>query len=174
VPEAARQLAEHDVALLHAARGMELRRYVELWIRHRRDADEVDEGGAAFADVGALDEIAELALGHAGPRAGEERGKARVAERSADAQPVELLLRLDEPQAHVLNVELHEREFLFQLALLAREQRAHEADALRAALFQLGNGERHAAMLAPAHVAIARQALCQREVIEPFDVHGAG
>jgi len=68
-----------------------------------------------------------------------KRCEARVAEGGADAQPVDLFLRLDETQAHVLRVELDDGELLFQLALLAREERSHQADALGAALLQVGN-----------------------------------
>src|SRR5258707_750938 len=77
----------------------------------------------------------------------------RIAERRADAQPVDLFLGLDEPEPDILGVELDDAEFLLQLALLAREERSHEADALGTAPLELGNGEGHAAMLAPSDIA---------------------
>src|SRR4051812_21503502 len=116
---------------------MELRRHEDLRIGHGRHADEVDEGGAALAYVSALDEVPELALRQSWFSAGEKGCKAGVAERSADAQPVDLFLGLDEAQAHVVRIELDDGELLFQLALLAGEQRAHQPDALGAAALQL-------------------------------------
>jgi predicted short-subunit dehydrogenase-like oxidoreductase (DUF2520 family) len=47
---------------------MELRRHEELGIGHRGDADVVDERRAALADVGALDQIAQLSFGEPGSR----------------------------------------------------------------------------------------------------------
>ena len=99
VPPRSGQLAEHHVAFLHLARRGELRRHADVRLRHRGDADVVDQRRAAVPDVGALDESRQLALGHPGSVPFSKDAKPCVAERGADAQPVDLLLRLDRAAA---------------------------------------------------------------------------
>src|SRR5204862_7408317 len=107
---------------------MELRRHEELRLRHRGDADVMNEGGAALAHIGALDQVAELALGHPGLRAVQKTFETGVAEGCADAQPVDLFLRLDGAQADIFGIELDDGEKSFQLLLLAGEPRPHPPD----------------------------------------------
>jgi len=70
-----------------------------------------------------------------------------VAESCADAQPVDLLLRLDAAQPDIFGVELDDGEICFQLLLLAGEQRSHQADPLGPSALELFNGLLHAAVL---------------------------
>src|SRR2546421_377125 len=150
---------------------MQLRRHAEMRRRHRGHADVVDEGRAALADVGALDQVAELAFGHADADVLEQGLEPGVAERRADAQPVDLLLGLDEAQAHVLGIELDDLEMRLELSLLARQQRPDQADALCPAPLELVDCLGDAAVLAPAHVAVARDFACEREMVVPLDMH---
>ena len=57
-------------------------------------------------DIGALDQIAERALVKPGREPVAQAGHAAIAEQRADAQPVDLLLRLDLPQPHIVAVEI--------------------------------------------------------------------
>ena len=105
------------------------------------------------------------------PRTGEQSGESGIAERGADTQPIDFFLGLDEAQTDILGVELDDVELLVQLTLLAREERPHKADALRAPPLELRYGEGHAAVLAPTHIAGPGELLRQREMVEPLDVH---
>ena len=172
IPPHSGQLAEHHVAALHFARRMELRRHEELRLRHRGDADEMDEGGSALAHIGALDQVAELALGHPGLRAVQKTFETGVAEGCADAQPVDLFLRLDGAQADIFGVELDDGERSFQFLLFTGEQRSHQPHSFGAPSLELFDGLLDAAVLPPAHLGVARQLPRQREMVVPLDVHG--
>src|SRR5919106_4951755 len=97
----------------------------------------MDEGRAALPHIGALHQVGELAFRQ--PRSGvlQETVETGIAECGADAQPFDLLVRFDEPQAYVVGIHENDRELRFELANLARDQRADETDALRAAAFEL-------------------------------------
>ena len=69
----------------------------------------MDEVDGAVLDVGALDEIVELALAQAGLEPVAQAGHAEIGEMRADAQPVDLLFRLDQPVAGVGLVEILRR-----------------------------------------------------------------
>ena len=151
---------------------MKLRRHEDLGFRHRGDADEMNEGGAALAHIGALDQVAELALGQPRLCSVQKTFEPGVAERRADAQPVDLLLRLDGAQPHIFGVELDDGEISFQLLLFSGEQRAHQPEPFGAPALELVNGLLHAAVLPPAHIGVARELPREREMVVPLDVHG--
>jgi hypothetical protein len=134
----------------------------------------VDEGRPAAPHVCALHEVRELALVEARPRALEQRLQAGVAQARADAQPVDLLRRLDKAQAHIVRIEAHDLEALLQALALREPERADHADALGAAALQLLGDELDTAVLAPAHVDAHGDALCQRHMVVPLDVHRDG
>src|SRR5258708_16148665 len=62
IPKRRADLREYDIALRHPPGRGKLRRYAELRIAHRCGADKVDDVGAAFAHVSALDQVTERAL----------------------------------------------------------------------------------------------------------------
>src|SRR5262245_43042002 len=95
IPERRADLSEHDVAPRHLARGGKLRRHAELRIVHGGGADEMDDVGATLAHIGALDQVAERALVESYRKPVAQSRHAAVAEPGADAQPVDLLSRLD-------------------------------------------------------------------------------
>src|SRR5205807_10233193 len=119
---------------------MKLRRDEHLRLRHRGDADEMNEGGTALAHIGALDQVAELALGQSRLCSVEKTLEPGVAESRADAQPVDLLLRLDGAQPDIFGVELDDGEISFQFLLFSGEQRSDQPEPLGAPALELVDG----------------------------------
>src|SRR5258706_507968 len=84
IPKRCADLREYDVALRYAPRRDKLRRNAQLRIVHGRRADEVDDVGAAFAHVSALDQISERALGQPDRKPLAQSRHAEIAEPYAD------------------------------------------------------------------------------------------
>src|SRR5207248_7729680 len=106
IPKRRADLRENDVAVGYAPRRGKLRRHGKLRVAHGRRADEMDDVAAALAGIGALDQVAERALGQADSEPIAQPGHAAIAQPGADAQPVDFLLRLHPPQAYIGAVEV--------------------------------------------------------------------
>src|SRR5438876_57511 len=69
-------------------------------------------------------------------------------------------------------VEVHERaENRLELPAIREAEGAHQADALRAARLQVGDRLVDSAVLAPAHLGVARELARERPVVVPLHVH---
>ena len=93
------ELGDHDVAGRDPAARRVLRREAAVGIVHGHRAEEHDPGDAAFGAVRALRDRDELDVAHARPRLVGEREDRPIGQRGSLAQPLDLLLRLDCPQA---------------------------------------------------------------------------
>src|SRR5260370_13466003 len=169
VPKRCAALREYDVALRYAPRRDKLRRNAQLRIVHGRRADEVDDVGAAFAHVSALDQISERALGRPDRKPLAQTRHAAIAEPSADPQPIGLFLRLHAPQPHIHAVEIGDfAEARGERGVLRKTERSNDADAIfpRAAFFQHCDAGADGRFAAPGDVGLPREPLRQRRVVD--------
>ena len=103
----------------------------------------MDHIGAAVHDVGALDEIGELALGQARPQVIAQGRHAAIGQRRADPHPIDFLRRLDLPQLHIAPVEVGDgAEPRREHGVLLESHGPDHADAAgaRSAALKRGNG----------------------------------
>jgi hypothetical protein len=131
----------------------------------------MDERRPALSDVGALDEVRQFSLREPGTRSRHQLCQAGVAEPGSDAQPLDFLFGLDEPQAHVVAIKQHDREIRLELTHLCANEGADESNTLRTAALKFVHRLLDAAMLAPTHVDVLGDALGERKVVVPLDVH---
>jgi len=135
------ELGDDDVSALEPAGRRILRREAAGRVVHRHRAEEGDVRLAAVPSVGVVGKRDELELCHPGTRAVTHREHRKVAELCSAAQPVNLLVGLDEAQALELARDVHQLgdapvELLpVGVRHTHRERRvdADEPDALRAA-----------------------------------------
>ena len=80
--------------------------YADLWIAHRRHPEVVDAVAAAVADVAALDDVPQFALGHAGAGVVAQRCHAEIRQPGPDPEPVGLLLGFDPAHGDECFVEI--------------------------------------------------------------------
>ncbi len=92
-------------------------------------------------------------------------------QRRADPQPVQFLLRLDGAQPDVFRIQPDHLEVLLEDPVLGDPQRAHDADALRAAVLQLPDHLIQAVVRAPVHFDVAGNFLRERKMVDPLDRH---
>ena len=171
IPKRRADLREYDVAVRHAPRRGKLRRHAQLRIVHGGRADEMDDVGAALAHIGALDQIAERALVKADRYPVAQGGHAAIAQPGADAQPVDLFLRLHASQPHIGAVEVDDvAEARGERRMLGKIHRADDADAIlaRAALLQRSNDGADGRFAAPRDLGLGGEPLRQRRMIDPL------
>src|SRR5947207_187956 len=132
----------------------------------------MDAGRATEADIGALDHVGQLVLGHTDPGAADQRGHAGVAQRRADAQPCDLLIRFVDAQCDVFAIEADHLKLGFELLPARPAEESDHADTLAAAPIKLLDRQANASFLAPAHIDAAREETRLRHVIVILDIHG--
>src|SRR2546430_13388713 len=103
IPKSPADPRKYDVAFRHPPRRGKLRRHAELRIVHGGRADEMDDIGAAFARIGALYQVAEGTLGQPHGETVAQPRHAAIAQPGTDAQPVDLLRRLQDRKSTRLN-----------------------------------------------------------------------
>src|SRR5262249_29477119 len=121
--------------------------------------------------IGALDQVAERALGQTDRKPVAQAGHAPIAEPSADAQPIELLRRFYAPQPHIGAVEVDDfTEARGEGRMLRKTHRPDHADAIlvRAAFCQHRDDRADRRLAAPGHSSLAGKTLCQRRMIDPL------
>src|SRR5262252_1232228 len=131
----------------------------------------MDQRRTAQSDIGALNDVGQLVLAKPAPRFTRERCDAKIAEVGADAQPIDLFVRLTHPQPRILSVEIDEIEMLSDRAQLRVRERAHRSNALRAATPQFVDCFARPSMLAPPDVAITRDLARERPMVVPLYEH---
>ena len=154
-----------------------MRRYAERWSGHRRDAEKVNDVGAAKGDIGVLDDIGQFAFGQPWPQAVAQRGHAAVGQSGADPQPVDFFSRFDLPQLHIAAIEIGDSaEARRQRGVLLECHRPDHPDpsGARAAAFQHRDrrGDRGAA--APTYLGRGGEPPRQRHMIDVLNEHGIG
>src|SRR5438132_6414557 len=143
IPKCGADLRKYDVTFRHAPGRGKLRRYAESRIMHGGRANKVDDVGAAFAHVSALDQVTERALRQPDRKSVAQSRHAAIAEPSADPQPIDFFLRFHASQPHIRAVEVGDfTEARRERRVLSETKRSNDADAIfaRAAFFQRRNG----------------------------------
>jgi hypothetical protein len=132
----------------------------------------MDHGGPAVGHVSALDQVAKLALGKAGHESIAQRQQTAVAQRGADAHPIDLLRRLDHAQPHVRLGEIDEGPVpLREPRMLIERERPDDAHASGACTAGHERGGRGAdrGLAAPGDFGALSELPRQRQMIEVLD-----
>ena len=137
----------------------------------------MNDVGAALRNVGALDDVGEIALGEARPQAVAQPRHAAIREGGADAHPVELFGRLDLAQSHIGAVEVCDlAEARRQHRVLLECHRPDHADAARQrrAAFQRRDQGADRRLPAPRDLGIFGDPPGERHVIDVLDEQRVG